>query len=231
MRSSRILETSSRLLIAVTTGLSVCALAVACGGGAGAEAETPADEMGDEEAAPGDAPTEEAAEAPEEVAPEPAEEEVQGPREILVREGTLFLLDFDKSDIGIKVNEDCEKKSGGDPAKKANCASKAMDKIPREGISFDEDDEGNWWYVRFGIEKGVQVIYNKVQVEVGEPSGRNITLTPTGKDQAKRKKGTVPKELVFEVPDEYTVVLQDPTRGRMEFQPKLGLLEEGQPAN
>ena len=127
-----------------------------------------------------EAPSEEMDEAPvEEAAPEPVEEKAQGPREILVREGTLFLLDFDKSDVGIKVNGDCEKKSGGDPAKKANCVSKAMDKIPREGISFDEDDEGNWWYIRFGIEKGVQVIYNKVQVEVGEASGRNITLTPT----------------------------------------------------
>jgi hypothetical protein len=218
-------------LIVVASGLSACALTVACGG-AGAEAETPADEKGDEQATSDDSASEEMDEAPvEEAAPEPEEVKVEGPRDILVREGTLFMLDFDKSDLGIKVNEDCEKKSKDDPAKKANCVSKAMDKIPREGVSFDEDDEGNWWYIRFGVEKGVQVIYNKVQVEVGEPSGRNITLTPTGKDQAKRKKGTVPKELVFEVPDEYTVVLQDPTRGRMEFQPKLGLLEEGQPAN
>jgi hypothetical protein len=136
----------------------------------------------------------------------------------------LFMLDVEKSDMGIKAEETCKKKSGEDVAKQANCVSKALSKMVREGIAFEEDDDGKWWYIRFGVEKGVQVEYNRVQVEVGEPQGRNITLTTTGQDKAKRRKGTVPKELVFEVPDEYTVVMQDPARGRLEFEPKLGLL-------
>lgn len=209
--------------------VSVVFSAVACGGGGGGEPETPA-----EEAAPAATEAEPATEAaaPEpEAAPEPVEEAPKlGPKDILLKEGTLFLVDFTKSDPGIKIEEKCAKKHAEDPAKKANCVSKDMEKLPREGITFDEDDAGKWWYIRFGIERNnVQVIYNKVEVTVGEPSGSKLTLTPTGKDQAKRKKGTVPKELVFDVPDEYTIVLMDPDRGRLEFEPKLGLLEEGQP--
>jgi hypothetical protein len=203
-----------------------CLLLAACGGG-GAEPETPADEA---------ATSEDVADAPEEgekeeAAPEPEPEEPKATaKDILLREGTLFMVDYTKSDVGKKIEEKCESRYKDDVAKKANCVSKDMGKLTREGITFDEDDDGNWWYIRFGIEKNnVQVIYNKVQVEVGEPQGDKLTLTPTGKDQAKRRKGTVPKSLEFEVPDEYTIVLNDPSRGRLEFEPKLGLLQEGQP--
>jgi hypothetical protein len=222
---SKTLPVQSQLIAAVLAAAGT--FAVACGGGGG-EPETPAAET----PAATEEPAAEEAPAEPEAAPEPVEEEAPKPtaKDILLKEGTLFLVDFTKSDPGIKIEEKCAKKHAEDPAKKANCVSKDMEKLPREGITFDEDDEGKWWYIRFGIERNnVQVIYNKVEVQVGEPSGPKLTLTPTGKDQAKRRKGTVPKELVFEVPDEYTIVLLDPDRGRLEFEPKLGLLEDGKP--
>src|SRR5690606_29727703 len=158
----------------------------ACGGG-GAEPETPA---ADSVPAASEGAKEEAPAPEPEAAAEPVEEAPKlGPKDILLKEGTLFLVDFTKSDPGIKIEEKCSKKYPDDPAKKANCVSKDMEKLPREGITFDEDDDGKWWYIRFGIERNnVQVIYNKVEVTVGEPSGSKLTLTPTGKDQAKRKK-------------------------------------------
>lgn len=215
-----------RLLLA-PSALSVALWLSACGGSS-QEPETPKEE--DTASAETDGQSE-AKDEPPPAAEEPEPEEPkETPKTILLREGTLFLVDYTKSDIGKKIEEKCEAKHKEDVAKKANCVSNDLGKLPREGIAFDEDDEGNWWYMRFGIEKNnVQVVYNKVQVEVAEPEGAKLTLTPTGKDVAKRRKGTVPKTLEFEVPDEYTIVLHDPTRGRLEFEPKLGLLEEGQP--
>jgi hypothetical protein len=214
--------------LVLSFGFASVALVPGCGGSA-AEPETPADEPAGNDGegkAAAEAPKEE---AEAEAAPEP-EEKKESPKDILLREGTLFLIDFNKSDPGKKIEEKCESKYKDDVAKKAHCVSKDMGKLTREGFTFDQDDDGNWWYIRFGIEKNnVQVVYNKVQVEVGEPEGDKVTLKPTGKDEARRRKGTVPKSLEFEVPDEYTIVLNDPKRGRLEFEPKLGLLQEGQP--
>jgi hypothetical protein len=168
--------------------VAIGALLFAACGGSGAEPETPEeDALASEGEATEAEPSSEEAEEVSEPAPEEPEET---PRSILLREGTLFLVDYTKSDIGKKIEEKCEGKHKDDVAKKANCVSTDLGKLPREGITFDEDDDGNWWYIRFGIEKNnVQVIYNKVQVEVGEPDGAKLTLTPTGKDQARRRHG------------------------------------------
>lgn len=222
---------SPRPLLAPLGSFVVAGVLVACGGGA-AEPRTPeGEEAASSEEAPSapDAPAEEQTSEEQAPAPEP-EEPKPTAKDILLKEGTLFLVDYTKSDIGKKIEEKCEGKHKDDVAKKANCVSKDLGKLAREGIAFDEDDDGKWWYIRFGLDKNnIQHIYNKVQVEVAEPQGDKLTLTPTGKDVARARKGTVPKSLEFEVPDEYTIVLNDPDRGRLEFEPKLGLLEEGQP--
>lgn len=200
-----------------TSLLLCCFTLIACGGST-AEPETPASEPNTDKAAAKAEP--EPAEEPE---PEPAKEEYkESAKDILVREGTAFLLNFEKSDIGIKEKEACKKKAKDDVAKEANCFSAAMNKHPREGILFENKDD-QWVYVRFGLEKNVRVDYNRVNIEVAEPSGNQVTIKTVGKDTAVRKKGKVPSELVFTVVDEYTIELTDDTRGKLIYEPKLGL--------
>lgn len=183
----------------------------------------------DEGQAEGESTGEDAAGEIDEVseAPQPKEPK-QDAKSILLREGTLFMLDIDSSDMGIAIEKKCSKKAGDDVAKKANCVSKEMDKVVREGITFEEADDVTWYYIRFGVEKGAQVIYNRILVELANSDSNKVTLRTTGNDTAPRRKGTVPNELNFEVPDEFTVILHDPKRGRLEFEPKLGILEAPQ---
>ncbi|HEX2732353.1 MAG TPA: hypothetical protein VHM70_12135 [Polyangiaceae bacterium] len=206
---------------------SALIFATACGGGTTqAPPETPASS---DSAAPSTSSSATADAKPEtkpEASPSEPEEpkyDPASPKNVLLHEGTVFLLNHRASDIGKKAEEGCEKKSGGDVAKKANCLSTAINKMDREGFMFDEDNDGKWWYIRIGIVKGAKVEYNKVLTEPGEPSGKNIVIKTTGPDTAARKKGTVPAELKFEVPDEYTIILDDPERGKMVFEPKMGL--------
>jgi hypothetical protein len=147
------------------------------------------------------------------------------PKDVLLKEGTAFMLDVAESDPGKQAEERCAKRAKDDVAKKANCVSKAVNAMDREGITFDEDG-GKWYYIRFGIKKGIRTTWNKVEVEVGEPSGTKVTLKTTGRDGGSLRKGAVPHELNFEIPDEYTVILQDPKRGRLVFAPKMGLLND-----
>ncbi len=204
----------------------------ACGGSQ-PEAEVPDDsaQTGAESNDGGDdtaAADESTAAAEEDAASDAEEEEAEAkpagknPKDVLLREGTAFMLNHRESDIGKKAEEKCEKQSGDDVAKKANCLSKAINSMDREGVLFDEDGEG-WWYVRFAVVKGAKQEYNRVMVEPGEPSGNRITMKTSGKDKAKRRKGTVPSELNFEVPDEYTIILHDDSRGKLVFEPKMGL--------
>jgi hypothetical protein len=218
------------MMIRCLVSALLCSSLVACGGGQAqpetAASETP--ETATSDSAPGktgesstEKPAEPAAEEPKEPAYDAA-----NPKNVLLHEGTVFLLNHRESDIGKKAEEGCEKKSKGDVAKKANCLSAAINKMDREGFLFDEDAEGKWWYIRIGIVKGAKVEYNKVLTEPGEPSGKRITIKTIGPDKAARKKGTVPTELQFEVPDEYRIILTDPDRGAMVFEPKMGLFNE-----
>lgn len=199
--------------------MSCLVLNVACGG-SGAEPATPDSEEpspASDEAKPTAEP-----EPEPEPAPEPEEPKASA-KDTLLRTGTAYLLNFEKSDIGVAEKEKCTKKSKGDVAKEANCFSAAMNKHTREGFLFEQDEEEGWWYIRFGLVKNVRVDYNKVPVEVASENGKQVTLKTTGADKAPRKKGKVPSELAFTVEDEYTIELADPDRGKLFYEPKLGL--------
>jgi hypothetical protein len=198
--------------------VSCLAVAVACGG-SGAEPTTPEPE---ESSPPSDTAPEAEPEPEPEPEPKPEEPKVSA-RDTLVRAGTAYVLNFEKSDVGVAEKEKCTAKSKGDVAKEANCFSAAMNKQTREGFLFEQDEEEHWWYIRFGLVKNVRVDYNKVPVEVAGESGKNVTLKVTGADKAARKKGKVPSELVFTVVDEYTIEYNHPDRGKMIYEPKLGL--------
>ena len=166
--------------------LLLCCFSLAACGGSAAQPETPPSEASGE---PATTKAEEPAPAPE-PEPEPVKEEPkESAKDTLVREGTAFLLNFEKSDVGAKEKETCKKKSKDDVAKEANCFSAAMNKQPREGILFEKKDE-QWVYVRFGLEKNVRVDYNRVNIEVAEPSGKQVTIKTVGKDTATRSQTT-----------------------------------------
>jgi hypothetical protein len=218
--------------------LPLLALSIACGGGATPKAETPAGETPAKEAAAEKETPAEPVKASEAAPPTPAKSLA---KEVVLHEGTAFLLNHQKSDMGIAATAACEKQSNGDIAKKANCTSKAINKMKREGFMLEEDkgaggaddDDGgdaasggggHWLFVRFNIDaKGVKVETNRVPVEVTKSSANSLTLKTTGPDKAKRKQGSVPSEMTFEVPDEYTVLTTEEGRGKMMFEPKLGL--------
>jgi hypothetical protein len=215
-----------------------CALLASACGGSSAKAESPAAEPSSEaegaETSSAASKDESAAEASPETTPS-AKPEESSARTVLLHEGTAFLLNHEKSDIGIKANEACEKRSKGDLAKKANCSSNALNSMKREGFmleapkeSDDEEEtkESTWIYVGFNIEKGVKVETNRVEVTVAEGSGSTLTIKTSGPDRAKNRKGTVPSEITFTVPDEYTVIVNDSARGKLVYEPKLGLFAE-----
>lgn len=166
-------------------------------------------------------------ESAEQKEPVPPPAAKTSPAEVLQHPGAMFIINYRDSDMGKAKEAACEKKAAGDPAKKAACMTAATNAVKREGILFEQDDEQNWWYVRFHIAKGKQVELNRVRCEFGKPQGSKITVKTSGPDKARGAQGKVPGELEFDVPDEFTITLHDPQRGNIVYESKVGLVDDG----
>lgn len=142
--------------------------------------------------------------------PKPApKEKKKAPREVI--EGATYMFSLaDSPDAQKLVDEGCKK------AKKADvCKKDAETSAAGEGIRFEN---GTW--ISFGTEKGKEVVYNKVKYKIAKEGDDKLTLTPDGKDEGTRPMKTLPTELVVEVPDESTVAMSDPKKGRLVFKKK-----------
>jgi hypothetical protein len=201
------------MLIRSVTALSLgllLALGIGCGGSEPAP-QAASDVQPDLPPVP--EPVEEpAVEAPVE-APTPV---VPSPTEIVTAGGT-FMFSFADSDVKAKTEEDCSKKSKGDEDKTAACVQKVADAGAKEGIRFEKDEEDNWWWVSFGEAAGKEQIFNKVKFTIGGEEGRTLTLKPEGKDLGKKPMRKLPEEVTLDVPDESTVVMTDPKKGKLVY--------------
>ena len=118
--------------------------------------------------------------------------------------------------------------SGDDAAKKANCMAKATKAVKPQGFRFERDKEDSsvWWFVRFEIKGTRPIERNRLKAEFSDDTGDKITIETKGPDQARPARGKGPKSFEIELPDEYTLIIQEPGKGKMVYEPKLGLFDE-----
>jgi hypothetical protein len=206
----------------------VAALTACCGGTA--EPRAP-ESSGASESAPTEgegtavAPEEptEAAEASSEPAPP-----LRTPRDIVSAQGVLFMFSFSQSEARQHAEEQCDKKAGDDPQKRAACMTKASDQFDADGIAFQKDDQDKWWWLTIRRKGSSLVTLHKIEFEFGEETDKSITIKPQGRDRGTKPMGRIPKAVVIEVPSESHIAIVDPKHGRMVYEAKLGLLESGQ---
>lgn len=218
-----------------TFGALVVLLMVAgCGGGkpaespddeakASAEADPKAGDSEEAEADSGDESTEsESAGAEAEKESEPKQEA----QRLLTEEGTSFLYDFSKSEAGEKAKERCQKSSGDNAEKNAKCMATATKAVKPQGFKFerDKDSEDGWVFVRFEIRGTRPVEINRVKAEFADDTGSKITVKTQGPDKARGGK-PVPASFEIEMPDRYTIIINEPGRGKSVYEPKLGLFD------
>lgn len=164
---------------------------------------------------------EEKAEAKEEKKEAKAEVKKKTPKEVITAEGAVFMFSLADSEGAKKaVDEDCAKKAKKDEKKLESCKKDAEAAGAVEGIRFEKDDKGDWYWVSFGKEKDKEVVFNKVKFKVASEGDGKVTLTPEGKDTGKKAMKTLPKEMVLEVTDENTVSMTDPKKGKLVYKKK-----------
>jgi hypothetical protein len=138
-------------------------------------------------------------------------------KEIVTNRGSVFMLSFGDSDLKQAKTDECAKKAKNDEKKTDECLSKAETEAANEGVRFEQDDKGNWWWVAFVKKGDKETINNKVQFKIKSEAEDKLVLATEGKDQGKKPLKNLPAEIVIEVPDERTVVITDPVRGRLVY--------------
>jgi hypothetical protein len=160
---------------------------------------------------------EEKAEKKEEKAEKKEEKKKKTAKEVIMAEGVVFMFSLADSEGAKKaVDEDCGKKAKKDEKKLEACKKDAEAAGAGEGIRFEKDDKGDWWWVSFGKEKDKEVVFNKVKFKVAAEADGKLTLTPEGKDQGKKAMKALPKEMILEVSEE-TVAMTDPKKGKIVY--------------
>ncbi len=210
-------KTRLDILLSLLSGL---VLPLTACGGSGQNAQSPETSAAQDQdaSAPVEAPA-----SPEK--PEAAPEAKRDPRDILLSDGTAFMIDHGKSDIGKKAEATCDKSAGDNVEKRASCISKAFNLMEREGYTFKKEGDA-WYLIRFAVIKNRKQEYNHVQIDDGTVSDNSVTFKLSGPDTGSRRRGKAPLTMTFVVEDEYTILLEDPARGTLVLEPKMGILNE-----
>lgn len=143
------------------------------------------------------------------------------PTDILTAPDVVFMFSFSSSDISKEAEDKCDKSSGDDAKKRSECLSKARSKVNLDGVRFKKEG-GQWWWITFRRKGNVLQMLHKVPFEFGPEKGNTIVLKPTGKDKGPAPMN-VPKEVVFEIPNEYQIATKDPNLGRVVYEAKIGI--------
>jgi hypothetical protein len=99
------------------------------------------------------------------------------------------------------------------------CFQTALNLSATEGIRFERRADGRWVWVAFGkTREGGEVFYNRLPFAVVyEATSRRLVLRPVGDDEGSKPLAPPPAAMIFETPNEETVVLHDAKRGELVF--------------
>ncbi len=202
-----------------TLFVMLCASLVACGG-TKEEPKTAESTVTATKVETPDAPPPTTTEAPPKKKDEPPPKKKTA-KEVVTAEGAVFMFSLaDSPDAKKLADEACAKTAKKDEKKLDACKKEAEVAAAGEGIRFEKDAKGDWWWVSFGKEKDKEVVYNKVKFKIALEADDKLTLTPEGKDEGKKPMKTLPKEVVVDVTDESTVAMSDPKKGKLIFKKK-----------
>jgi hypothetical protein len=146
-------------------------------------------------------------------------------QDILTAPDVVFLFSFNDSEPKQAAEEKCTKKTGTNAKKMNECMATERKAFPADGHRFKKDEKGQWWWITVRQKGNVLTALHKIPIEFGEETPSSVTLKPIGKDKG-AKPMNPPSKIVFEVPNDYQIVLKDPKAGRLVFQAKVGVVTD-----
>jgi len=147
------------------------------------------------------------------------------PTELITGPNVVFVFNFKESAVGIAAQEACERQAADDPRAVRECFDKARSQVPVESVRFVKDKANQYWWVTYNRYKGNLLKWHRVQFMPGQETDSSISLNLVGKDKGIAPLAHVPHSLAIELPNDYSIVIQDPELGKMAYDAKIGLIE------
>jgi hypothetical protein len=147
------------------------------------------------------------------------------PAELITGPNLVYVFNFKESPVGIAAKEKCQEYHGDDRSAFSACLEKARSKVPVELVRFIKEPSGEHWYVTYNRYKGNLLKWHRVQFQPGKETEDRLTLNLIGKDMGIAPMAKVPQHLEIELPNDYTIVVNDPDIGPMMYDAKIGTME------
>ena len=189
-------------------------------------AEPAKDEAKSDETKPAEAKSDES--KPEEKPAESSGPEVKRTaKDIITAPEVTFMFDFNESEAKDKAEKACSPQAGDDAKKMALCMKKASSKFPAEGMQFKQD-KGEWVWITLQRKGSAITILHHVPIDFSDDKPNSVVIKATGKDTGKQAMHKLPSQVTIEVPNEFSIALDDPTNGRMVYEAKIGIMSNEQ---
>ncbi len=135
--------------------------------------------------------------------------------------GTTYRFSLAESpDVKKKVEDTCAAKTPEDEKAKADCVQLAAKVSAGEGMRFVRPaNAAKWTWLAFGTDKdGKELVYNQFAFSIlrGDDPGK-LSIRPEGQDRGLKALNPLPTEIIFDMPNDATVILFDPNRGKLVF--------------
>jgi hypothetical protein len=147
------------------------------------------------------------------------------PAELITGPNLVYVLNFKESAVGAAAKEKCEQEAAGDPRTERECIDKARSQVPIESVRFVKDKSNQYWWVTYNRYKGSLLKWHRIQFEPGDATDSSIKLTLIGKDRGIAPLPRVPHSLAIDLPNDYSIVIQDPELGALAYDAKIGVME------
>lgn len=181
-------------------------------------------------AAPAETAAESESESEPEQAPAPAPEpEPSGPTrpasEVITEGDTDFLFDDSASALKEAVRQKCDAQApeGSDPKVLADCRQKERDKFAGDVLSFQATEGGAVTLIIYR-RKGSRLdeVY-RAPVVLKDQNPTTVQVSPKGGKGA-RPFLQAQREFTVQIPDNYSLVIEDPTLGKLVYRAKVGVV-------
>lgn len=147
------------------------------------------------------------------------------PAELITGPNLVYVFNFKESAVGAAAQQKCEREAADDPRAQRECLDKARGQVPIESVRFVKDKSDQYWWVTYNRYKGNLLKWHRIQFEPGAATDSSIKLTLIGKDKGIAPLPRVPRSLAIDLPNDYSIVVQDPELGALAYDAKIGVME------
>jgi hypothetical protein len=143
-------------------------------------------------------------------------------KDMLTAPEVTFMFCFNQSEPKAKAEEKCQKQTKGEGKKMADCMRKASSKFGVDGIQFKQE-KGTWQWITLRRKGSSLTTLHKIPFEFGEEKPTSVEIKPTGRDTGRTPMRNIPKSVTIEVPNEFSIAIEDPDSGRLVYEAKIGI--------